>query len=255
MQKFHLSFSVLILAFGLGLRSQTYAAIASNCSIYNENAPGPAPYQFGNPGSSDVRGFFQHFGPMAVYIQTHTGWPASVTLAQIALESGFGTSWMFNNANGPVGQMCIQKGTYWFHIGPQPRAYNVTGCVFGAGHWWTRFETVQDGVFGYIDNVLMAEGTESFYSRARNYIRALVTPLMKTPVTSGVSLKELLAKAHQEGVTIPVLNAAQAIDSLDNYEMPANRSVRYKAALRAMIAQWDLARFDRQTTCRWERMQ
>ncbi len=80
--------------------------------------------------------------------------PASMVLAQAALESGWGTSRFAREANNLFGQWCFSEGC---GVVPNRRAA-------GATHEVARFETVDEAVGAYFHNI----NTHPFHAPARN---------------------------------------------------------------------------------------
>ncbi|MCR9205809.1 MAG: glucosaminidase domain-containing protein, partial [Halobacteriovoraceae bacterium] len=137
--------------------------------------------------------FFELFAPIAVYLQTKTGWPASVTLAQMAIETSWGTSSVFRNLNNFGGHSCTQyseSGSRGIRNSNLVNAANDPGlglaglyktsggnsrirtpCTYPRprreGHYYREFPSVADASLLYADNVLES----GYYPDAANHVK------------------------------------------------------------------------------------
>ncbi len=139
------------------------------------------------------RKFKELFGPIAVHIQTLTGWPASVTLSQMALETNWGTSNVFKRLNNFGGHSCTRMNINarrevrnislkrYLRTNPHSmgsiikeknRVFLKTPCTYprpkNEGYFYRSFESVLDAAYLYADNVL----ANSAYKNAQGYIAA-----------------------------------------------------------------------------------
>lgn len=74
--------------------------------------------------------FIKKHLPMAVGEMQQTGIPASVTLAQLILETGYGTSELFREANNGFGIKEKIKGTSFYYKGEHYKRYEVIDNSF-----------------------------------------------------------------------------------------------------------------------------
>lgn len=103
------------------------------------------------------------FAPLAVYLQTVTGFPASVLVAHIVKEQGWKTKAPGNNF---YGIMCMGKGSDNFAT-PTGHSFNVqyNGCGT-----FQKFASAQDSMLGYINLMLYRDRSAGSYRSIRNII-------------------------------------------------------------------------------------
>jgi uncharacterized FlgJ-related protein len=192
--------------------------------------------------SAKKKRFLELFSPLALEIQTLTGWPASVSLAQMALETNWGTSNVFKRLNNFGGHSCFeykQNGSKPLRNSQliasdlvksgalssatrdsQGRVRLKSPCTYkrprNEGGYYRSFSSVADGAFLYADNVLENKA----YKKSQNYLKA------------------------QLRAGKPV-DPAKIVDGLRAYA--ADR--KYRKSLMTTINANNLTRFDDQKTC------
>ena len=138
--------------------------------------------------------FFELFVPIALKIQKETGWPASVTLAQMALETAWGTSGVLRRNNNFGGHSCFSyaantsrplrnsglaaaasrnenllAGDYKSNSGNSRISVNCTyRRPAREGGYYLTFPSVMDAAFLYADNVLENDA----YSESQDHVKA-----------------------------------------------------------------------------------
>ncbi len=186
--------------------------------------------------------FFELFSPIALEIQKHTGWPASVTLAQIAIETAWGTSNVLQRLNNFGGHSCwdynpngsralrnpnlaslaTQPGRqlpgYFTSSGGTPRIR--AACTYPRprreGHYYRTFNNIIEGALLYADNVLENDA----YRSAQNHVKSRFAAGQKAD--PGTVVRGLRAYAADAG---------------------------YRDSLMSTIRANNLTRFDDMTTC------
>jgi uncharacterized protein YgiM (DUF1202 family) len=144
--------------------------------------------------SAKKQRFFELFGPLAIEIQTRTGWPASVALAQMAIETNWGTSNVFKRLNNFGGHSCTRYNPngsrplrnrhlraaasregrslpgYFVDSNGSPRLRSA--CTYprprNERHYYRTFENVTEAAFLYADNVL----ENRHYRDAQNHVKS-----------------------------------------------------------------------------------
>ena len=143
------------------------------------NLPDHGPF---SKDSAGHKAFFDWLGPTATFIQSKTGLPASVILAQAALESGYGTSQNFTARNALFGHSCFQKGS------SQTGSTNLGGTSFpwsGAcdanrpaaeGGQYLTFKSKSESVLAYVQLLLQKDSTAKTYSALRKDVQSASPP-------------------------------------------------------------------------------
>lgn len=118
-----------------------------------------------------VEGFITDFAPLALYIENETGLPASVTLAQLIVESGWGASNITILKNNVLGiGNCQGKEEFVADLDFK----NLDRDIRVRCHADTRafeFDSVADSVLYYTYLLLKNEKNEVHYSELRRFIR------------------------------------------------------------------------------------
>jgi len=188
------------------------------------------------------RRFLELFSPLALEIQTLTGWPASVSLAQMALETNWGTSNVFKRLNNFGGHSCFRRdanssralrnpaliASKLIRTGALTSAFRSSNgsvrlrspCTYprprNEGAYYRSFSSVVDGAYLYADNVLENRA----YASSQNYLK------------------------RQRSAGLPI-DPAEIVAGLRPYA--ADR--RYRSSLMATINANNLTQFDDQKTC------
>lgn len=145
-----------------------------------------------------VDGFIADFAPLALYLQIRTGLPASVILAQIILESGWGASnitLLKNNVLG-IGK-CRESGEFEVEVklaGAQ-RDLRVR-CMADTPAY--EFDSVGDGILYYVYLLLQNEGNATQYAALRKYVRENRQLAFDKPETYRNRVIKLIARGYHE---------------------------------------------------------
>lgn len=118
-----------------------------------------------------VQGFITDFAPIAIQIERETGLPASVTLAQIILESGWGASNITILKNNILGiGNCRNPGQFTVEVPFAHREHEVrVRCMVDTTAY--KFDSVGDSILYYTYLLLDNHKNESHYRALRDYIR------------------------------------------------------------------------------------
>lgn len=181
--------------------------------------------------------FFELFAPIAIYIQTQTGWPASVTLAQMALETAWGTSNVFRSLNNFGGHSCTRREENGSRpvrnsllaravADPNlnsPGAYRTssgsirihTPCTYprprNEGHYYRTFPSVIDAAILYNDN-LMESG---YYPDSANHVKQRFS--QGRPADAQTVVRGLRRYARDEGYRGSLMSVIRA-NNLSQYD-------------------------------------
>lgn len=119
-----------------------------------------------------VRAFAEYMAPIAKYFQAKTGMPASVMIAQAMIETGYGTSFLFNNKEALFGESCGHRGSR------RNRDFEIDGVQFvtkgkcltsrpaNEGGYYVEFDSKESSVASYIHNILY----DPLMNTKRNYL-------------------------------------------------------------------------------------
>ncbi len=133
--------------------------------------------------------------------------PASLLVAQAALESGWGTSRFARQANNLFGEWCFSEG-----CGVTPRARDD-----GASHEIRRFASISEAIESYLMN-LNTHAAYRDFRRLRELQRLQARPLNGNTLASGLSQYSQEGEHYIEKVRR--LMRANALHSLD--DLPAS---------------------------------
>lgn len=120
------------------------------------------------------RAFIDYMTPYALEVQEATGLPASVIIAQAALESGWGKSGLFNSTDNVFGHSCWRRGsTNTLRLNVLGRTKSVTGSCetprpAGTGGYFLTFRNPQDSVYAYAANLLSRD--HNYYPQVRRAV-------------------------------------------------------------------------------------
>jgi uncharacterized FlgJ-related protein len=147
---------------------------AGNCVQDTRNAQRPD-FRLFRSSAQRKRAFINYMTPFALEVQATTGLPASVIIAQSALETGWGTSSVFRNTQNLFGHSCWRQGsrrTYRIEIQGQTQAV-VGRCdrprPASAGGYFLSFSSPQQSVYAYASNLLSAR--HRHYDQVRGAVR------------------------------------------------------------------------------------
>jgi flagellum-specific peptidoglycan hydrolase FlgJ len=135
--------------------------------------------------------FYEIFAPLALKIQKRTGWPASVTLSQIIIETGWGGSNVLQRTNNFGGHSCfsenaestmtirnplLQQGAKEVELAGMNEEYQVSvPCTYrrpaAEGAFYRTFSNVLEASFFYADNVLENERYKSASDHVKEQFR------------------------------------------------------------------------------------
>lgn len=174
-------------------------------------------------GRERSRAFIQYFAPVAQYIQIETGFPASVMIAQIAQETGWGSSLQFRFYKNLTGKSCFNLNDSIdadFFMGSTRVSFEAT-CSNSRppeeGGFYYRYRTRKESIVAYIHNLLFAENEH--YPRIREEI-AHINNTTDSPYL--------------------VANRETIINGLTNYATDP----KYKSKLRSIINTNELYKLD-----------
>jgi uncharacterized protein YgiM (DUF1202 family) len=121
-----------------------------------------------------TQSFIDWIAPVAVHIQSLTGFPASVIIAQSAIESAWGRSSLFRKDKAPFGQSC------WSYYGDNRNSSFTSGGVTmryraicgnrrpaNEGGRYVKFSSYLGSIYAYIENLLKNPDTRRAYSSIR----------------------------------------------------------------------------------------
>lgn len=119
-----------------------------------------------------VEGFITDFAPLAVYLENETGLPASVILAQIIVESGWGASNITILKNNVLGiGNCRGEDEFVADVDLNSIERDIpVRCNAGTRAY--RFDSIADGVLYYTYLLLENESNARHYGPLRRFIRA-----------------------------------------------------------------------------------
>ena len=115
--------------------------------------------------------------PIAQYFQAKTGFPASVMIAQAMLETGYGTSFLFNRKEALFGESCTRYGSQVireFNIGKEKfvsKGSCVTSRPVNEVFYYVSFDSKESSVASYIHNLLIDKRTERTYPGVRQEVQ------------------------------------------------------------------------------------
>lgn len=123
-----------------------------------------------------VRAFAEYMAPIAQYFQAKTGFPASVMIAQAMLETGYGTSFLFNRKEALFGESCTRYGAQVireYAIGDTnfvSKGSCVTSRPVNEGYYYVSFDSKESSVASYVHNLLIDKRTERTYPGVRQEV-------------------------------------------------------------------------------------
>lgn len=170
------------------------------------------------------KAFINYLLPYALEVQEATGYPASVIIAQSALETGWGRSNVFQKTGNAFGHSCVRQGrTYTYKLTVNGEVKKVKGLcnlpnVLEPGRFIMSFDTPQDNIYTYASNIL--EDKNHYYDDIRN-----------------------LVKSARPGVA----HYSEVVNGLDNY---APNDSNYQSTLLKMIKYNKLDKLELKTLCK-----
>lgn len=141
-------------------------------------------------------GLFEDFSPLAVFIQEKTGLPASVVMAQLAVESGWASSnvtILKNNVMGLGNCRAPETFTATLDLDGFKKEIPVT-CMLDTTAY--KFENVADSIFYYAYVLLQSEDNEPQYGPLRHFIRENRDRLRFSPAQYRERVVALLAGGY-----------------------------------------------------------
>jgi flagellum-specific peptidoglycan hydrolase FlgJ len=124
-----------------------------------------------DPESNYVEGFIRDLAPIATYLERETGLPASVIIAQIITESGWGASNVTILKNNVLGiGNCRERGEFQVQVelGHVSRDVRVR-CMLDTSAF--KFDSVGDSIYYYVYLLLQNESNVRQYGPLRNFVR------------------------------------------------------------------------------------
>jgi flagellum-specific peptidoglycan hydrolase FlgJ len=199
------------------------ATRTNECVEYDVNMGAPSGLGK-NSSNTKPSKFFEYMMPLAVHLQTHTGMPASMILAQAALESGYGTSYGFRNRHAAFGQMCGGTRSVSLTVGDETRKI-ATGCEKTNTGKWATFSSVQDSTYAYIHNILEKDATAFSYRELRKLLKEHI---------------------ENQGGKIPPASWRDVLPALKRYSEGFDE---YTEQVKWMINRFDLDKYDKKVSC------
>ncbi len=149
-----------------------------------------------NDEVSYVEGFIEDFSPLALYLEKETGLPASVMLAQIIVESGWGASNITILKNNILGiGNCDEPGEFIADVALSHVERDVrVQCMAGTTAY--RFDSVGESILYYTYLLLENEKNEKHYGALRQYIRDHGDVWQSDPGTYRNQVIELIAEGY-----------------------------------------------------------
>ena len=141
---------------------------------------------------AEKKAFFDKYSGWAITTQSRSGVPASITLAQAALESNWGTSKLATTANNFFGIKCSK---YWF--GECVDAFDVTPSKF------RKYKSVYDSFIDHADFLMDNKRYNGCFkdTNYRNWAECLLTSgYTGTPPQTPSYAKDLIATIEKNGL-------------------------------------------------------
>jgi flagellum-specific peptidoglycan hydrolase FlgJ len=206
----------------------TQSCLTFDKSIYG--AQGKANYEKKVNAATTERGkqntFINYLAPAAVFMQGHTGFPASVILAQVYLESAMGTSRLFKEQNNFAGLSCFNEKPMHEESIDIGATYKTTISIAcdtprpdREGAYYESFDSLFECAKAYLSNLLDSKQTAAAYADVRDAVNA-----------------------HPEGKPA---DWQTVIAGLHSYAADPS----YQSSLTKLINELDLTRFDQMESC------
>lgn len=178
-----------------------------------------------------VEGFIRDFAPLALYLERETGLPASVMLAQIIVESGWGGSNITILKNNILGiGNCNEPGEFTAEVDFSTIEHQIrVQCMADTSAY--RFESVGESILYYAYLLLNNEQNEKHYGALRRFIAQHRSIAQTDPVTFRDHVIELIANGYHSDPDWYVTYLRQIVRMVDDTRiLPELRS---QMALRA----------------------
>jgi flagellum-specific peptidoglycan hydrolase FlgJ len=208
---------------------------SANCVDYSDNA-----YAAGSAASIATEGrslatsdkkkkFIDYLAPIAIKIQLRTGLPASIIMSQAIHETAWGTSNLFEKGSAAFGHSCWNRNDgekQTIQLGTDPDEFKEINVKCNhprprnEGGFYLNFESMEDSVLAYANNLLYNPRTARHYK----------------------GIREVVAKAKAQG---KVANYTDVVKNLGAYAADQD----YIPKVRKTIDSNDLTRFDSMNIC------
>ena len=144
-------FSILSVTFGFKI---SFVWAAGNCVLPLQEPPPKF-----DKGPSGKKAFIDWLTPAAQYVESKTGLPGAQIIAQAGLETGWGTSNVFNKAKGIFGHSCFNGRTQTGVTKLGDTSVNWKGeCAMNRpaaeGGKYLVFNTYAESIAAYVQNLL-----------------------------------------------------------------------------------------------------
>jgi hypothetical protein len=124
----------------------------------------------GSPSNEYIKGFVREMAPAAIYIQEHTGLPASIMVAQMIVESGWGGSnitILKNNLLGIGNSKSKKRFTITVTLGDESGKVDVYAPADTSAFW---FGSLGDCLLYYVYVLLQSPDNATHYQKLRDFI-------------------------------------------------------------------------------------
>lgn len=180
---------------------------------------------------SYVDGFIEDFAPLALCLERETGLPASVMLAQIIVESGWGASNVTILKNNVLGiGNCDEPGEFTADVDflDVERGIRVQ-CMADTSAY--RFETVGESILYYAYLLLKNEKNEIHYGKLREFIQDHRAMQFDDPAAYRDRVIELMAQGYHSNPDWYVGYLKQIVERVDDSDiLPEVESRLYHVA-------------------------
>lgn len=160
---------------------RTGSCVEFDASLYNTSDAGEKISKAIKGAKNKKAAFEKYFGPLAVYVQSRTGYPASALLAQWADETAWGTSKQVRVNNNIGGHSCFKYNEEYSYP-PASRGeapdfakppFKVE-CTYkrpsNEGSYYMTFANMIDASLSQVYNILHNPATHKNYASARKVV-------------------------------------------------------------------------------------
>lgn len=154
--------------------------VSFNMSLYSDPDSGAKISRAIRSSRNKKAAFESYFVPLAVYVQSKTGYPASALLAQWAIETAWGTSKQIRVNNNIGGHSCFKYKPRYTYPNKSPLPSYVkppfnARCTYmrpkSEGGFYMTFANMLEASLSQVYNILHNPGTSKNYAGTRNEVR------------------------------------------------------------------------------------
>lgn len=154
--------------------------VTFNAAIYTDPNSGSKISEAIKGAENKKAAFEAYFGPLAVFVQTKTGYPASALLAQWAIETAWGTSKQIRVNNNIGGHSCFSMKPEYKYPNKTPLPAYVkppfnASCTYkrppAEGGYYIKFANILEASLSQVYNILDNPSTSENYGKSRAEIR------------------------------------------------------------------------------------